>query len=223
MLRFARRARCPGCGGPRILSLHTEQGRAELRTPSGGALARAWLYWLALVAWFTRSTPKALIAPRVLTVHTPSSSPHGETLRGVVRLASVSLESPIDGTPCVVFGLHGDVNGAPIDDAEGGDFDLELESGERVMVSLEHAVLVDEAPKTPSITPATPYMAELLQHRGLEPAGTVRAAEVVVREGDVVTVEAEVSGGAALSFGERASSRVRVAAGDESNPLVVRL
>ena len=46
----------------------------------------------------------------------------------------MTLESQIGGTPCVVFGLHGDVDGAQIDDAEGGDFDLQLESGERVMV-----------------------------------------------------------------------------------------
>ena len=160
----------------------------------------------------------------------PSESAGGATtLRGVVRLASISVESPIAGTPCVAFGLHGDVDGAPIDDAEGGDFDLELESGERVMVSLEHAILVDEGAAAPSVVTPTPYLEELLNDRalGVEEGGAsvVRLAEVLVLEGDVVTIEAEVSGGATLSFGEsaRASSRVRVAAGDEANPLVVRL
>ena len=135
-------------------------------------------------------------------------------------------ESPIGGTPCVVFGLHGDADGAQIDDAEGGDFDLQLESGERVMVSLEHAILVTEEAVAPSIVRRTPFLDELLDERGIglgRASGTVRVAEVVVREGDVVTVEAEVIGGVALSFGEHAPSRARLASGDESSPLLVRL
>ena len=287
MLRFARRTRCPECGGARVLSLHTQEERADfealrrrarraLRESRGAAAVLATLaewapararfpivfglflfvpasvvlvrYGLslddawevaglaiagALVLAFTvlarlsRSASEAPGEPRKLLVHTSSAStPHATTLRGVVRHASMTLESPIGGTPCVVFGLHGDVDGAQIDDAEGGDFDLELESGERVMVSLEHAILVTDEAIAPSIVPRTALLDELLDERGIglgEASGTVRVAEVVVREGDVVTVEAEVVGGVALSFGERAPSRARLASGGESSPLRVRL
>ena len=285
MLRFSRRTRCPGCGGARVLSLHTAEERADFRrlsersrSAAGGAALATIADWAPARSWFavgfglllfvpacvlllrygasanepelpamalagglllsfafltraarsaTKSSEKAA-EPRKLLVHAGTSKAHETTLRGVVRHASVTLESPIAGTPCVAFGLRGDIDGAQIDDAEGGDFDLELESGERVMVSLEHARIVDAGAVAPSLVIPTPYLEELLGDRGIGVVDggrslvRVRVTEVVVREGDVVTIEAEISGGAALSFSERAPSRVRVAAGDESNPLVVR-
>lgn len=304
MLRFARRASCPACGGGRVLSLRTEEERADFSRLSrraranagqgGGnavlyarlaewAPARAWLaiafgvlllapavgvrlvwgrdgfreLWVrddlstvyeglstrglemiaaalagglllafVLVTRLARSASGAASkgpAPRTLLVYLPSPLPQYTTvLRGVARPATVSLESPVAAAPCVAFGLHGDVDGTQIDDAEGGDFDLELESGERVMVSLEHAILVDDgAAATPSVVARTAHLDELLGDRGIG-AGEVRVAEVLVREGDVITIEAEVTGGVTLSFGER-GSHSRLASGAESSPLVVRL
>lgn len=191
------------------------------------AVAGALLLVFTFVARLARSVSEAPGEPRKLLVHAPSAAvAHAATLRGVVRYASITLESPIGGTPCVAFGLHGDVDGAQIDDAEGGDFDLELDSGERVMVSLEHAVLVTDESITPSIVQRMPFLDELLDDRGIGlggASGTVCVAEVLVREGDVVTIEAEVTGGVALSFGERSPSRARLASGNHSSPLVVRL
>jgi len=114
--------------------------------------------------------------------------------------------------PCVVFGLHGDVDGAQIDDAEGGDFDLQLESGERVMVSLKHAILVTEEAVAPSIVQRKPFLDELLDERGIglgRASGTARVAEVVVRE----ETSSRRSGGdrrrRALVRGTRAVARSR--------------
>ena len=191
------------------------------------AIAGALLLVFTIVVRLARSASEAPGEPRKLLVHAPSPAvTHAAALRGVVRHASVTLESPIGSMPCVAFGLHGDVDGAQIDDAEGGDFDLELDSGERVMVSLEHAVLVTDESIMPSIVQRTPFLDELLDERGIGlrgASGTVRVAEVLVRDGDVVTIEADVTGGVALSFGERTPSRARLASGDESSPLVVRL
>ena len=159
---------------------------------AGLAFAGALMVAFTVLARLSRAASEDAGEPRKLLVHTSSaSSPRATTLRGVVRQASMTQESPTGGTPCVVFGLHGDVDGAQIDDAEGGDFDLQLESGERVMVSLEHAILVTEEAVAPSIVQRTPFLDELLDERGIglgRASGTVRVAEVVVREGDVVTV-----------------------------------
>jgi len=169
---------------------------------------------------------KGRLRPGALRVHAPprrESDPARE-LRGFVRSASATQESPLDGVACVFYGLHGDADGTPIDDAEGGDFDLELASGERVLVSLEHAVLIADDPGTPEPRENDDRLDELLDARGV---GGGRAsfslAEVVVCEGDEIAIDADVTGGPALSLGYRAPSRIRVASGTAESPLVVRV
>src|SRR4051794_15745821 len=79
-------------------------------------------------------------APTRMRVFSPNEEAHGDTtLTGIARRASVEIGGPISNEPCLLFGLEGEIGEADLADADGGDFDLELPSGERVMVSLEHA------------------------------------------------------------------------------------
>jgi hypothetical protein len=151
------------------------------------------------------------------------------TLTGIARRASVEIESLLSGEPCLLFGLRGTVGDADVADADGGDFDLELPSGERVMISLEHAVLVVDAADSPP--PATEIdlaigspLANLLEGRGiLDDEGTASLEELLVRAGDEVTVTGEPLGGTVTSFGQGTAGRTRVLAGTEEHPLSVRV
>ena len=167
-------------------------------------LVGALLLFLVLVA-------RLAIAPRAerhpaLPSGRPVPADDATEVSGIARLATVEIASPITRTACLAFGLRGTADGGTTDDpetthAEGGDFDLELASGERMMVSLEHAVFA------------------ALRARADDP-GAVEE-EILLRDGDAVTVTGIVLGGAtvALANGQRA----RVLAGTEARPLRIRL
>lgn len=143
-------------------------------------------------------------------------------LEGKIRLATAECTSPLGETPCVVFGLVGVVNGCSIDDADGGDFDVELASGERVFVSLEHAVLRVEQPREPEEVSLTAALDDLFAARGVGSMTTeCRLDELVLCDGDEIVVEGEISGSAAVSVAYRSGGGPRVVAGDEHAPLVV--
>ncbi|CAN5903258.1 hypothetical protein BH11MYX4_BH11MYX4_63430 [soil metagenome] len=168
---------------------------------------------------------KPTAKPEALRVWRPEPEKGARTvLEGVVRSSGRTIQSPIGDEPCVAFGLHGDVSGVPIDDAEGGELDLELSTAERILVSLEHAELV--ASITPSLVEMTDVLDELLDIRGV---GSKRSrlllGEVVLRDGDEVTIEAAVVGAATVDkpVPYRGSARARVASGTEDAPLLVRI
>lgn len=160
-------------------------------------------------------------------VHAPAVTPRDDdtTLTGIARRASVEIASPLSGEPCLLFGLRGEVGAADVCDADGGDFDLELPSGERVMISLEHAVLDSEAPAAGSKPPATigDVLASLLEQRAIADAeGRAALGEVVVFDGDEVTVTGTVLGGKVTSLAYRGGSGPRVLAGTAAHLLRVR-
>ena len=166
-------------------------------------------------------------APRPrMRVHAPEPADE-DVIHGIARAGTIEIESPIGKVPCLAFGLRGLTERADIADAEGGDFDVELPSGERVLVSLEHAVLVvdgDHAPARPVTTQVAvdDALEELLESRGITTKRDVPIAieEIVMRAGDLVIVSGiRLGASIALAGGGRA----RVLAGDESRPLSVRI
>lgn len=169
----------------------------------------------------TATTPR----PR-MRVHAPEPADE-DVIHGIARAGTIEIESAIGKVPCLAFGLRGSTDRADIADAEGGDFDVELPSGERVLVSLEHAVLVVGEERAPA-RPVTARVAvedaleELLESRGIttKPDVPIPVEEVVLRDGDTVTVSGiKVGASIALAGGGRA----RVLAGDASRPLAVRI
>lgn len=174
------------------------------------------------VALAERTRGTAPVRMRVL----PADAPRGATtLTGIARRATVEIDSPISGVPCLLFGVAGEVGDADVADADGGDFDLELRSGERVMISLEHAALVvhGEARRKEPLKEVGTTLEELLENRCImHEDRTVLLAEHVVRDGDEVTVTGKVLGGKVTSLG-RGTSGTRVLAGDEEQPLVVEV
>ena len=67
-------------------------------------------------------------------------------------------------------------------------------------------------------------LAELLESRGIpDPEGRAVLDEVVVCDGDGVTVTGTLLGGTVTALGYRGKSGARVLAGDEERPLQVRL
>ncbi len=151
------------------------------------------------------------------------------TVTGVARRASVEITGPMSDEPCLVFGICGEVGDADVADADGGDFDVELSSGERVMISLEHAILeVTAAGRSgPAAGPREvgAALAELLESRAVDAAPADRLAvleEHLVRDGDEVTVIGRTLGGTVTALGGRGPSRARVFSGDEDRPLIVR-
>lgn len=152
------------------------------------------------------------------------------TLTGIARRASVEIEAPISGELCLVFGLCGPVGDADVDDADGGDFDLELPSGERVMISLEHARLVPGARGLgPTAGPAVPTkmtaaLDEVLTSRGIEDGdGRAFLVEHLLRDGDEVRVTGDVLGGTVTALAYRSGGKSRVLAGDVDRPVAVRI
>ena len=205
-------------------------------SPEGGALLAA----AALGAVTMLAVVLTVLADRHVRAQRAASKPFGvwspsadddedaprETFAGVARLATATIASPITGEPCLVVGLHGRVDGAEIADAEGGDFDLELPNGERLMVSLEHAVLVCEGPSEPrEVAPDDEGFDAFLQQRGLRRrARECRVGLCAVSDGSDVVVLADVAG-AAITVGgafRAPGGRARVLSGTEARPLVVR-
>ncbi len=300
-LRFARRERCPSCGGPRVFALTTREGRTRYRKaaqrrvgwwqglllrsarwapegwrlaiPVGGGLLAAlpaliayraygasafqelWLMsdltqryqglssrglgllgiaagGLLLASLALASRLGALVAvrqprspPSRTRVFEPPAEARGDTtLTGVARRASAEIASGLAGEPCLLFGLRGTAGDADVADADGGDFDLELPSGERVMVSLEHALLeagrgVPESEPAPEIGGA---LGELLEQRAISAAeGRAILEELLVCDGDEVTVTGSILGGRVTSLGYRGASGARVLAGDAERPVRV--
>ncbi len=164
-------------------------------------------------------------ARRTLRVFSPASDGDDDakrtSLEGKVRLATVECTSPLGEAPCVVFGLRGAVDGCSIDDADGGDFDVELETGERVFVSLEHAVLRAERAMEPVVAARGAELDDFLDTRGVV---STRSAcdldEIILCDGDSVRVEGMLSGTAAIALAYRGGGS-RVVSGDERAPLVV--
>lgn len=201
-LRFAPRAACPACGGPTT--------PARRRPVEPGLLARLVRFLLALFG------AKQLPPPR-LRVHAPALADE-DVIDGIARRSTITLPSPVGKVECLVFGLHGSTETADIADAEGGDFDVVLADGERVMVSLEHAVLL-AGPEEPRAAHAAGDLADLLDLRGIVAHGALTLAETVICDGDRVSITGKRVGASVSLRGARA----RVLAGDEARPLVVRL
>lgn len=300
-LRFARRTKCPSCGGVEVFPLTAREGRARYRAaartklgagqgilvrlapwapqrtvipafaallmmapaPLGFAIWGARLFqklWLmddlstkyeglsaggfsmlaiafagAVLLVFTvlakagkargeRARPSPATRMRVFA---PADGPRGETsLTGIARRASVEIVSGVSGEPCLLFGVRGEVGTADVADAEGGDFDLELPSGERVMISLEHAMLAADASEHRAEAPEEigGALAELLENRAIpEVERGVVLDEHLVRDGDTVTVTGNLLGGTVTSLGYRGASGARVLAGDDERPLLVQV
>ncbi len=109
-------------------------------------------------------------------------SMHG-AVRGEARKTAL-----LGGQPCVAFGLVGDVDGTPILDAEGDDFELETAAGERVLVRLQQALWRATPARGPEPTERTEELDAWLQKRGIWGPGACTLAQSVLREGDLVTV-----------------------------------
>ncbi|MFO0668616.1 MAG: hypothetical protein U0235_03165 [Polyangiaceae bacterium] len=169
----------------------------------------------------------AQVAGRPYTVWSPADDDSArETFAGVARAATATITSPVTGEACLFCGLRGRVDGAEIADAEGGDFDLELPNGERLMVSLEHAVLVCDGPSEPrELAPDDEGFDAFLEQRGLRRrARECRVSVCAVSDGSDVVVVADVAG-AAITVGgafRAPGGRARVLAGSPDRPLVVR-
>ena len=158
--------------------------------------------------------------PRRMRVHTAGAADDAIEVSGVARQGTIEIASPIANAPCLAFGLHGATDTADIADAEGGDFDLELDSGERMMVSLEHAVLVVPA-AVGAPRPVDDALAELLEDRAIRASAPIPVTEILLRDGDRVTVAGTVLGGATVTLAN--GQRARVLAGTEAHPVVIRL
>lgn len=250
-LRFAERPACPACGGPVVSLADpagrakaagaAAPGRTGVALAIGaattaiGALALshdrtavaviAGVVGLATGTWLglrARAAPTG--PPRALRVHEPAPPPgedERDEIAGVARRATVEVVAPLSDDGCLAWGLRGEAGGAPIDDADGGDFDLVLPSGAVVMVSLSHAVLLPAASDEPDPRAVEPSgaLAAFLRDRGAPP-GAASLRESVVREGDVVRVTGTARG-AAVSLEGRA--RARVFDGDADAPLFVQV
>lgn len=162
---------------------------------------------------------------RTLRVFVPRAADavNHASLRGILRLGSEECVSPVAGTRCVVYGVVGTVAGTTIDDADGGDFDIELEGGERVLVSLEHAVLRTERPLAPAALdgPRSAELDEFLDKRGVATGREqCELDEIVLCDGDEVEVEGALSGSAAVQVAYRGSGP-RVISGTPAAPLIL--
>lgn len=148
-------------------------------------------------------------------------------MEGHARLSTVAVDAPLSGEACLVYGLRGRVGDAEIDDADGGDFDVELDSGDRVTISLEHAVVVTaRTPASHAVdlgAPGHDALHALLEERAIEPPKeTVTFEEVVVRAGARVAVSGRRLGGKLVSMRPRRGAG-QVMGGDADAPLVVEL
>jgi hypothetical protein len=193
---------------------------------------------VVLVLATRRPASAPRLPPPPMRVYVPAFSSPGSDpaervrLEGIARLATVESPAPISGATCLLFGLRGAVGDAELDDADGGDFDLELDSGERVSVSLEHARLEPRGDAPPSArdvdlgdASAHADLRAFLVARAIDPpGGVVRLDEVVVRAGARVAVSGRPLGGKLVTFGRRPGAGFgRAIGGDVDAPLVVEL
>lgn len=247
-LRFARRAPprgCPSCGGEFAAAKPASTpvrhvwiavfgalgtGACAVTGYTMLALCAAVATVLAFIGANTGS-PNAGKAAKEETprsrVFVPTTTGITTTLTGIARRATLEIDGPVSGKSCLVFGLHGEAGATGIDDADGGDFDLELPSGERVMISLEHAMLTKERAGMGlevTIEPGS-ALASFLSERGVDTSvtTTVTLEEHMFRDGDRVTVIARELDGTVTSLGENSRPKSRVLAGDEDHPVVVRI
>ena len=115
-------------------------------------------------------------------VFSPSEDSRGDTtLTGIARRATLEIASPLSGEPCLLFGIRGEVGDTDLADADGGDFDLELPSGERVMISLEHAVFIADASAAKVRGAVGADLEELLESRAIPLAESTVLEEHLVR------------------------------------------
>jgi hypothetical protein len=172
---------------------------------------------LVLLTVLTRGRGKKAAEKPRLVVHSPRPADE-DVVTGVARAGTIEITSPVSQTTCLAFGLRGATPEADLADAEGGDFDIELQSGERVLVSLEHAVLIADSQPGKDVV-VDDELAEYLENRGIT-ADKLALDEVVLREGDVVTVSGLRLGASVATAG---GQRARVLAGDEARPLAVKI
>ena len=202
----------------------SSRGSAIIAIAVGGAFLVA--FTLLAKAGSAMEARAQASTPKRFRVFSPSEAARGDTtLTGIARRASVEIVSGVTEELCLLYGIRGEVGNADVADADGGDFDLELPSGERVMISLEHAMLVAPAPerageRQDEIGSA---LAELLENRAIpDPEGRAVLDELLVCDGDELAVTGTLLGGTVTSLGSRGASGARVLAGDEERPLVVR-
>lgn len=228
-----------GDGAFASLSL-VDDGR-ELRTewaglsPSGAIVLAAAGFGVALVAFLIATTGAARAIARAarrgpveVFPRTAPDPTARAVFSGVARRATVEVDGPVAGrSPSLFFGVCGRVDDAELADAEGGDFDLELASGERIMVSLEHALFASDAlaDDPVMVAPDDELFDAFLATRGLRRrARECAVTTCAVHDGDAVTVEADVAGGAVIAGGafRAPAARARVVSGTAAAPLVVR-
>jgi hypothetical protein len=209
-------------GGPPTVWDGLSTGGFEMLAAS--ALGALMLLFMLVAFLGTRAARKlgARDTVRKLRVIEPLAPREGATtLRGRAR-GDVTSESPVAAKQCIAFGLTGTVNGSPVDDAAGADFMLELEKGERVLITLGDAVL--EAPGRGERAPAAAvdYLAEVLADRGLG-ASAVDLVEHVLCDGDEVSVIGELHESEELaSGGYRDAKPARVLRGTRKAPVWIR-
>lgn len=157
-------------------------------------------------------------------------------LEGIARLGSVEIASPMTEESCLLFGLHGRIGDFEIDDADGGDFDVELPTGERVSISLEHAALVGKGTRREvvlseehvapgdedAVAERAGALASFFEPHGVSVGDVVALEELLVRDGDRVAVTGTMLGGKLIAFKPGTASG-RVLAGTEDAPLVVEV
>jgi hypothetical protein len=186
--------------------IHTERGDITVGSMTLLAFGAAGVLTVlfALVShWAQRKgIPVTNVEPQVRVVSgVPVPAPGGDgktaTVEGVARKSTVELRAPLDAEPCLAFGVRGRVGQATIDDAEGGEFDLELPDGQRMTVSLGHAVLESQnetvvdvslaalADDDDDLDPLITFAEARLLRIAPEP---VSLALVVLRDGDRVRV-----------------------------------
>lgn len=204
-------------------------------SPSGALMLAAAGFGVALVAFLIASTSAARAVARAarrgpveVFPRTAPDPTARAVFSGVARRATVEVDGPVAGrSPSLFFGVCGRVDDAELADAEGGDFDLELASGERIMVSLEHALFASDAlaDDPVMVAPDDELFDAFLATRGLRRrARECAVTTCAVHDGDAVTVEADVAGGAVIAGGafRAPAARARVVSGTAAAPLVVR-
>lgn len=184
---------------------------------------------LSTLAWLARRATQPAPA-RTLRVCRGGDAGDGDAPRdevtGTARLATTELQSPLGGEPCLAFGLRGEVDGAEISDADGGDFDLVLPDGSVVMVSLEHARLEPSgAEERLVLTPeeAADLDEFFLPRIAQRVHATCALAETIVAEGDTVSVVGDLRGKGLAVAPFRHVARSHVIGGEADRPLVVRV
>lgn len=216
-------------GAPRLYTEYrglSWRGIEILAAGAAGLVLAALATATALAA--RASTKPATSPPKTLRVHVADDSAGEESnvVTGIARSATLEIESPLGGEPCLVVGLRGQVDGIQVDDADGGDFDIVTPEGRVVMVSLEHARLEthgDEEPIELTVEEAVELEAFLLDRIGQRAREHCKLAETVIAAGDTVSVTGRLAGPALAAAPFRDDPRGRILEGTPEHPLVVRL